>query len=186
MHDFSSRNMHDFSAGDDIRSGPTTDHCPCCGTSKCQPLSRAMTPDRRRHLIATCSNTVCVWDTESDTCLATLEGHTDLVWSVSVTPNGRYFMTASYDSTIRVWDAETYACIQLFSSAVLPPSARIRPYTTLLATLLYDHKRRAAGAAIREGTVPFRASVNKRKNIITKCVSYWKSTLKFFHRRGVS
>ena len=35
---------------------------------------------------------------------ATLEGHTDLVWSVAFSPNGQTLASGSQDRTIRLWN----------------------------------------------------------------------------------
>ena len=38
---------------------------------------------------------------------ATLEGHTDLVWSVAFSPNGKMLASASWDQSVRLWNVNT-------------------------------------------------------------------------------
>ena len=38
---------------------------------------------------------------------ATLEGHTDIVWSVAFRPNGVMLASASWDGTVRLWNVDT-------------------------------------------------------------------------------
>ena len=38
---------------------------------------------------------------------ATLEGHTDIVWSVAFSPNGKILASGSYDQTVHLWDVNT-------------------------------------------------------------------------------
>jgi WD40 repeat protein len=45
-------------------------------------------------------------------CLQTLQGHTNIVTSVSITPDGRRAVSASEDKTLRVWDLQSGQCIQ--------------------------------------------------------------------------
>ena len=37
----------------------------------------------------------------------TLEGHTDIVWSVAFSPNGKMLASASWDQTVRLWNVNT-------------------------------------------------------------------------------
>jgi hypothetical protein len=53
-----------------------------------------------------------VWDLESGLCLRTLEGHTDVVSSVSVTPDGKRAISGSWDKSLRVWDLESGRCLR--------------------------------------------------------------------------
>ena len=38
---------------------------------------------------------------------ATLEGHTDNVWSVAFSPNGKMLASGSWDKTVRIWNVDT-------------------------------------------------------------------------------
>ena len=38
---------------------------------------------------------------------ATLEGHTDIVWSVAFSPNGKMLASASWDQSVRLWNVNT-------------------------------------------------------------------------------
>ncbi len=51
---------------------------------------------------------VGVWDTATGRNLATLRGHTDIVYDALFTPDGTRIASASRDNSIRLWDAETY------------------------------------------------------------------------------
>lgn len=44
-----------------------------------------------------------VWDVETETCLHTLTGHTNRVYSLQF--DGKYIVSGSLDTSIRVWDA---------------------------------------------------------------------------------
>jgi len=39
--------------------------------------------------------------------IVTLQGHTQLVWSVAFSPDGKQIVSGSGDATVKVWDAET-------------------------------------------------------------------------------
>ena len=52
---------------------------------------------------ASADKTLKVWDTNTDQCLDTLQGHTDWVWSVCYAPGGQILASASSDKTIKIW-----------------------------------------------------------------------------------
>uniref|UniRef100_A0A4W5KT87 Uncharacterized protein n=1 Tax=Hucho hucho TaxID=62062 RepID=A0A4W5KT87_9TELE len=52
---------------------------------------------------------VKVWDPETETCLHTLQGHTNRVYSLQF--DGAYVVSGSLDTSIRVWDVVTGGCV---------------------------------------------------------------------------
>jgi len=65
--------------------------------------------------------------------LATLEGHTGVVYAVAVSPDGRWVVSGSADETLRIWDPESGACVRtlqghtgpVYAVAVLPDGRRV-------------------------------------------------------------
>ena len=47
---------------------------------------------------------VKLWDTQSGSLLASLEGHTSNVWSIAISPDGQTLVTSGYDGKVVVWD----------------------------------------------------------------------------------
>jgi hypothetical protein len=64
---------------------------------------------RSRILTASFDGTARLWDGSSGAILATLSGHTALLWRARFSPDGAHVVTASDDGTARLWDAETGA-----------------------------------------------------------------------------
>jgi WD40 repeat protein len=74
-------------------------------------LDVALTPDGRYGLFATAGHTIELWNIDPQsrdfgTLLKTLEGHTDVVRSVSVSPDGRRALSTSFDKTLILWDID--------------------------------------------------------------------------------
>ena len=52
-----------------------------------------------------------LWDVTSSHCLATLEGHTGRVWSLTFSPDGRLLASSGNDQGVKVWDVRTGECL---------------------------------------------------------------------------
>jgi WD40 repeat protein len=59
------------------------------------------TPDGK--FIVTGGMAVKIWDPVAGTCVRTLEGHSDEIYSVDVSPDGKLLASASNDHTINLW-----------------------------------------------------------------------------------
>ena len=78
------------------------------------PLSVAFSPDGTRLVSGFQDGTVRLWDVAAQEEVASLEGHTDRVASVSFSPDGALLASSggsNDDPTVRLWDAATQAQI---------------------------------------------------------------------------
>jgi WD40 repeat protein len=55
-----------------------------------------------------------IWDLETETCVQTLEGHTDRISCVYRHPELPVLLTGSHDGTVRTWNSDTYWYRALF------------------------------------------------------------------------
>jgi WD40 repeat protein len=67
----------------------------------------AFSPDGSRIVSASNDKTLKLWDAQTGSELATLEGHTDWVTACAFSPDGRRIVSASMDHTLKLWDANT-------------------------------------------------------------------------------
>ena len=56
-------------------------------------------------------NTVKLWDVATHANIATLEGHTDVIWSVAFSLDGTMLASGAADNTVKLWDVATHANI---------------------------------------------------------------------------
>ena len=61
-------------------------------------------------------NTVQLWNLDTETLLATLEGHTDSVLNVVFSPDGSLLASGSGDGTVRLWDPATETLLSTFET----------------------------------------------------------------------
>ncbi|MBD2128515.1 NB-ARC domain-containing protein [Microcoleus sp. ZQ-A2] len=57
---------------------------------------------------------VRLWETRTNLCLKTLQGHSNGVWSVAFSPQGTTLASGSQDGVIRFWNSKTGECIKEF------------------------------------------------------------------------
>lgn len=60
---------------------------------------------------ASADQTVRLWNVQTQTELAILQGHRACVRCVAFSPDGTLLASGSDDETIRLWDAQTGACL---------------------------------------------------------------------------
>jgi WD40 repeat protein len=59
---------------------------------------------------------VRLWETRTNLCLKTLQGHSNGVWSVAFSPQGTTLASGSQDGVIRLWNSKTGECIRGFQA----------------------------------------------------------------------
>ncbi|OGE56253.1 hypothetical protein PENARI_c003G00881 [Penicillium arizonense] len=64
-------------------------------------------PDNRLLASASHDHTMRLWDSVTGVLYQTLEGHLDLVTSMTFSPDSRLLTSASDDKTVRFWDSAT-------------------------------------------------------------------------------
>ncbi|WP_432056229.1 NB-ARC domain-containing protein [Streptomyces sp. bgisy022] len=82
---------------------------------------------------------VRIWDRATETCAATLTGHTDGVTAVAVAPDGSWLATGHSDGLVRIWDRATETCAATFTGHTDGVTAvAVAPDGSWLATTSID------------------------------------------------
>ncbi|MBD1867290.1 NACHT domain-containing protein [Cyanobacteria bacterium FACHB-471] len=77
------------------------------------PMAVSFSPNSR-FLAAGCDRKIYIWDISTRQCLKRLEGHSNIVSSVTFHPKkSSTLISASYDETIRFWDIEAGECLKI-------------------------------------------------------------------------
>jgi WD40 repeat protein len=70
-------------------------------------LAFAWSPDSSRISSASADTTLRVWDVDTGREVATLEGHSLMLFGCAWSPDGTQVASASEDETVCVWDVNT-------------------------------------------------------------------------------
>ncbi|MHC5755794.1 MAG: WD40 repeat domain-containing protein [Nostoc sp.] len=73
-------------------------------------------PKGQKIASSSCDQTVKIWDVEEGSCLNTLSGHSNWVWSVAFSQDGSILAGGSEDETIRLWDMQSGTCFQILKA----------------------------------------------------------------------
>jgi WD40 repeat protein len=122
--------------------------------------SVAFSPDSNALASGSDDGTVRVWDVTTGDLLTTLEGHTDIVWSVAFNPvDGRVLASGSRDGTVRLWAATgAGALLQTLNgetpaaAGVLPPG-RVFERSGSVFGVAFSADGQALASANEDGTV---------------------------------
>ncbi|MHC1767951.1 MAG: WD40 repeat domain-containing serine/threonine protein kinase [Verrucomicrobiia bacterium] len=116
--------------------------------------------DSQQAYLASADQTIAVYDVSNWSRRATLRGHRDEVWCVTVSPDGKQLASGSRDGTVRIWS--TAVRPDASPAWPLPPATRevyMAPDGQFLATISTNHHlqlwRTLDFQCLGEGPVPY-------------------------------
>jgi WD40 repeat protein/DNA-binding SARP family transcriptional activator len=99
----------------------------------------AFSPDGQFLAIGELNGRICFWRVADNQLIATVQGHADMVRSVSFNPDGTILASASFDRTVKLWDVQTNRLIStLEGHTAWVSSVSFNPDGTILASASFD------------------------------------------------
>ena len=145
-------------------TGNSSSYSNTFSSSEDGPPAAALSPDGKTIAISSSYTnvdwedipTVELWDVETHTNIATLEGHTNYIWSVAFSPDGILLATGSEDNTVKLWNVETHTNIAtLEGHAAHITSVAFSPDSMLLASGAFDGIVKVWNVATHENIATF-------------------------------
>ena len=104
--------------------------------------SVSFSPDGTTLASGSYDGTVKLWDVATRTNIATLQGHTSVVWSVSFSPDGATLASGSTDRTVKLWDVATRTNI-----------ATLQGHTSMVHSVSFSPDGTTLASGSRDNTV---------------------------------
>ena len=138
-------------------TGNSSSYSNTFSSSEDGPPAAALSPDGKTIAISSSyTNTVELWDVETHTNIATLEGHTNYIWSVAFSPDGILLATGSEDNTVKLWNVETHTNIATLEGHTAHiTSVAFSPDSMLLASGAFDGIVKVWNVATHENIATF-------------------------------
>jgi hypothetical protein len=94
-------------------------------------IAITFSPDGKLLACSNSDGTIKLRNSTSGECIATLNGHSQIVFATTFSPDGQILASGSYDQTIRLWDIQTGECLKTLQISAGNPGTGDRQLSNL-------------------------------------------------------